>query len=73
MKISLLRALPLCLLCTSGAYAQQQSFYRVYQYETPLMGWGEPTLWNTYVARSAQPYDHFGRSFSREGLLGAFG
>jgi hypothetical protein len=36
--------------------------YRVYQWETPMQGWAEPTLWNSYVAKSARRYAHFGDS-----------
>lgn len=53
----------------SGPAAQaQRNFYRVYQYEAPLKGWLEATLWTTAVPRSTFPYEHFGASPSRQGL-----
>ena len=56
------------LLFTVTAYAQE-SFYRVYQFETPLQGHLEANLWDTYVAKSSLDYGHFDKSVSREGLL----
>jgi hypothetical protein len=40
------------LLLGAAAARAQEDFYRVYQYETPLKGWLEPTAWTTYVDRS---------------------
>lgn len=51
-----------------GEDEASQSFYRVYQYDTPLAGWSEPTLWTTYIPRSRSGYNHFGKSLEREGL-----
>ena len=45
------------------------SFYRVYQYDTPLTGWLEMNLWSTCIPRSDLSYDHFGQEHSRNGLF----
>ncbi len=54
---------------TNDSVGDPESFYRVYQYDTPLTGWLEFNLWNTYVAKSDLAYDHFGEEHHREGLL----
>lgn len=75
MKISLPtpRWRPLLLLLAGAllgapAAQAQRNFYRVYQYEAPLKGWLEATLWTTVVPRSTFPYTHFEASPSRQGL-----
>lgn len=55
------------LIAFSGLVAAQENFYRVYQYETPLAGWAEPTIWNTYIAKSGNQYGH-GLDVSRQGM-----
>lgn len=55
------------LLAWAMAATAQENFYRVYQYETPLAGWAEPTIWNTYIAKSSNAYGH-GLDVSRQGL-----
>jgi hypothetical protein len=42
----------LCALWTATDLRAQENFYRVYQYETPLQGWLEPTVWSTWIGRS---------------------
>ena len=51
------------------AFREPENFYRVYQYDTPLAGWLELNLWNTYMAKSNQEFDHFGEIHGREGLF----
>ena len=63
----LLLALALGLATASAAQAQR-SFYRVYQYEQPLKGWLEATLWTTIVPSSKLDYEHFGEGLTRNGL-----
>lgn len=62
----------LSLIVCATARAQQVEapvpFYRVYDTETPLQGWLEPTLWNSYVPSSDLGYEHFGEELDREGL-----
>lgn len=56
-------------LGSSCAAQAQRSFYRVYQYEQPLKGWLEGTLWTTAVPRSRLGYEHFGaEDRTRQGL-----
>ncbi|NML67939.1 hypothetical protein HHL22_22290 [Hymenobacter sp. RP-2-7] len=55
-------------LAFSLAAHAQRSFYRVYQYEQPLKGWLEATLWTTVVPSSRLDYEHFGEGLSRNGL-----
>ncbi|MGI4834946.1 MAG: hypothetical protein ACRYFK_15945 [Janthinobacterium lividum] len=63
----LLAALALGLVAAPPA-AAQRSFYRVYQYEQPLKGWLEATLWTTVVPSSHLAYEHFGEGLTRNGL-----
>lgn len=63
----LLMGLALGLLANLSAQAQR-SFYRVYQYEQPLKGWLEATLWTTVVPSSRLDYEHFGEGLTRNGL-----
>ena len=53
----------------SPSAVAQRTFYRVYQYETPLAGWLEANLWTTYVPGSDLPYTKFGKDLMREGLV----
>ena len=46
----------------------QESFYRVYQFETPLKGHLEMTQWTTGIFKSDLDYNHFGKQLSRQGL-----
>jgi hypothetical protein len=56
------------LLVAGGIAANaQESFYRVYQYETPLVGWSEPAIWNTYIGKSDNAYGH-GTAATRQGM-----
>lgn len=48
--------------------AAAQIGYRVYEWETPMTGWSEPTIQNYVVPKSDQPYEHFGSSATREGM-----
>lgn len=47
---------------------ERETFYRVYQYETPEAGWFEPTLWTTHIPRSDGDYTHFGQTVGQAGL-----
>ncbi|GJG86118.1 hypothetical protein tb265_12990 [Gemmatimonadetes bacterium T265] len=42
--------------------------YRVYQWDTPMQGWAEPALWNSWVARSDLDYSHFGKTVREQGV-----
>ena len=53
---------------SQAAQAQRRNFYRVYQYEAPLKGWVEGTLWNTVVPSSTLEYKHFDETQPRQGL-----
>ncbi len=66
-----LRALVIVFFCLSVFYnvKAQENFYRVYQFETPYKGHLEITNWTSYVAKSSESYDHFGKSLSRNQLL----
>ena len=55
-------------LAASPAAQAQRSFYRVYQYEQPLKGWLEATLWTTVVPSSRLNYEHFDEGLRRNGL-----
>jgi hypothetical protein len=63
----------LCILyflitCSANLQAQA-NFYKVYQYETPLMGHIEFALWNTYIPKSNLSKPFFGKNLSRQGLF----
>jgi hypothetical protein len=70
MKITVhfIAAVMIAGTCFSAAQAQE-SFYRVYQFETPLRGHLELTNWTTYIAKSSESYDHFEKGLSRDQLL----
>jgi hypothetical protein len=68
MRITRCAALVALSLLPRIAEAQ---LYRVYQWETPMQGWAEPTLWSSYVPRSDRRYDHFGDSTRTYGGLWA--
>ncbi len=52
-----------------AAVHAQESFFRVYQFETPFKGHLELTKWTSFIANSNEPYEHFGKSLTRKGLL----
>lgn len=54
---------------TSARGEGPPNFFEVQQYDQPFAGWAEPTLWTTYVGRTAQREDHFGRDVPRQGLV----
>lgn len=56
------------LLITCNAFSQE-SFYRVYQFETPLKGHVELTGWNTFVDKSDVSENYFGKTISRDRLF----
>ncbi len=56
-----------CLMGAAAAPASAQR-YRVYQWDTPMQGWAEPALWDSWVARSTLDYSHFGRTVSEQGV-----
>ncbi|MBS1525515.1 MAG: hypothetical protein JST19_07690 [Bacteroidetes bacterium] len=60
--------LPGIMLMAAAAKAQE-SFYRVYQFETPLQGHLGFNVWDTYVGNSNLSYGHFGKDVSRQGML----
>lgn len=47
----------------------QESYYRVYQFETPYKGHLELTNWTTYIANSDQSAQHFKKDMSRNKLF----
>lgn len=53
-------------VATPAAPAGAQ-LYRVYQWDTPMQGWAEPALWNSWVARSDLDYSHYGRTVGERG------
>jgi hypothetical protein len=65
MKISFALFLISCERLRANA---QESFYRVYQYETPLKGHLELEKWVTTIIKSDLPYQHFGETLRRKGL-----
>ncbi len=67
-KINIFFAVIICAVSTLTIFAQED-FYKVYQYETPLAGHTEITAWNTFIGKSRQDLDYFGRSLSRNHLL----
>ncbi|HEY1582652.1 MAG TPA: hypothetical protein VGF73_06105, partial [Chthoniobacterales bacterium] len=67
--ILLLLPLSIARAQTNESVGDPESFYRVYQYDTPLTGWLELNLWNTYIPQSDLSYDHFGEEHHRTGLL----
>ena len=61
--------LALTLATVAVATRAEAQFYRTYEWETPVQGWAEPSLWSTWVAKSDEPYAHFGDSTTtRAGL-----
>lgn len=52
-------------IAPAAAHAQR---YRVYQWDTPMQGWAEPALWDSWVARSDLDYAHFGRDVREQGV-----
>ncbi len=56
------------LLLSSLAPVAQAQFYKVYEWETPMQGWAEPSLWNTYIAKADQTQTYFGRTVSQDKL-----
>ena len=57
------------VLLFSTAIFGQESYYRVYQFETPYKGHLELTQWATYIAKSDLPYSHFSKNLSRDKLV----
>jgi len=57
-----------CLLIAATANAQD-NYYRVYQFETPLLGHLGLNMWDTYIGSSNLDYGHFGKQVSRDKLL----
>lgn len=56
-------------LSPCGPLCAQESFYRIYQFETPYKGHLEFTHWTSYVASSNTTYNHYKRSYSRNQLV----
>ena len=51
-----------------GAVPGGAQRYRVYQWDTPMQGWAEPALWNSWVAKSNLDYSHFGKTVREQGV-----
>lgn len=62
---ALAAALAGVLAAAAPAGAQR---YRVYQWDTPMQGWAEPALWDSWVASSRLDYEHFGRDVREQGV-----
>jgi len=60
----------LILLLSTGSVYAQETFYRVYQFETPLQGHLQLNLWDTHIGKSDLDYGNFNKTISREGLFG---
>ncbi len=58
----------LCLLRSLSGFSQE-SFYRVYQFETPLKGHLELTNWTTFIHNSDKAEDYFGKTALRNHLF----
>ena len=54
-----------CPFCTKA----QELFYKLYQFETPYQGHVHATFWNTFIAKSNQSAEHFGRKISDQYLF----
>lgn len=59
----------ICLLAIINTAKAQESFYRVYQFETPLLGHVGVNMWDTYVGSSKLDYGHFDKDVTRDKLL----
>ncbi|MGN6180281.1 MAG: hypothetical protein ACTHNW_13930 [Mucilaginibacter sp.] len=57
------------IIVFTGTAKAQDSFYRVYQFETPLLGHVGVNMWDTYVGSSNLPYSNFNKDVSRNKLL----
>lgn len=58
-----------CALTLAFKADAQEDFYKVYQYETPLVGHVEFSLYNTYVGSSDLSLDYFGKKLTRESMF----
>jgi len=57
------------LSCFSAKTFSQENFYKIYQYETALVGHVEMSLWNTYIPNSDLTLDYFDNTLSRKNLF----
>lgn len=55
--------------CCTSILLAQEDFYKVYQYETPLVGRAELSLYNTYIPGSNLDLNYFNKTLSRQNMF----
>ncbi|HSV12159.1 MAG TPA: hypothetical protein VLI68_15385 [Hanamia sp.] len=68
MKKSIYLLLSILMSVATTRLFAQEDFYKVYQYETPLIGFPEIAVYNTYIPSSDLNLKYFGKNLSRQNL-----